>query len=156
MEMELSVEERQQLQRLEEDLWREETRFDSAYMERVIAICKTFIDEGRKQNSPWGDPYGRFVYLMAIKKPPGWEHLRSKFSSSLLLFYMLLFVSHLRDNHNYEGSNHSCHPSCSSRPDILVGLHTQAPTARLHGFNAQLGSSVTETHRLQANLDGWF
>jgi hypothetical protein len=45
MEMELSVEERQQLQRLEEDLWCEETRFDSAYMERVIAA--DFFEFGR-------------------------------------------------------------------------------------------------------------
>jgi hypothetical protein len=34
--MELSAEERDQLQRLEEDLWREETRFDGVYMERLI------------------------------------------------------------------------------------------------------------------------
>jgi len=37
MEIELSTKEREQLQRLEEDLWREETRFDIVYMEQALA-----------------------------------------------------------------------------------------------------------------------
>lgn len=45
MEIELSTEEREQLQRLEEDLWRAETRFDIAYMEQVIA--GDFFEFGR-------------------------------------------------------------------------------------------------------------
>jgi hypothetical protein len=45
MKMELSVEEQEQLQQLEEDLWREETRFDTVYMEQLIA--GDFFEFGR-------------------------------------------------------------------------------------------------------------
>jgi hypothetical protein len=45
MKNELGIEEREQLQRLEEDLWREQTRFDIAYMEQVIA--GDFFEFGR-------------------------------------------------------------------------------------------------------------
>jgi hypothetical protein len=60
--MELSVEEREQLQRLEEELWREETRFDSAYMERVIAA--DFFEFGRS-----GRVYQRSDTLSAPRQP---------------------------------------------------------------------------------------
>ena len=43
--MELSVTDRQALERLEESLWREETRFDRAYMERILAV--DFFEFGR-------------------------------------------------------------------------------------------------------------
>jgi hypothetical protein len=60
--MELSAEEREQLQRLEEDLWREETRFDSAYMERVIA--GDFFEFGRS-----GRVYQRSDTLSVSRQP---------------------------------------------------------------------------------------
>ncbi len=41
----LSKEDREQLQRLEEELWIEETRFDFEYMDRVLA--EDFIEFGR-------------------------------------------------------------------------------------------------------------
>lgn len=45
METELTAEDRQLLQHLEEELWREETRFDSSRMEKVIA--EDFFEFGR-------------------------------------------------------------------------------------------------------------
>ena len=45
METELTAEDRQLLQRLEEELWREETRFDVSRMEEVIA--EDFLEFGR-------------------------------------------------------------------------------------------------------------
>ena len=45
METELTAEDRQLLQRLEEELWREETRFDLSRMEEVIA--EDFFEFGR-------------------------------------------------------------------------------------------------------------
>lgn len=45
METELTAEDRQLLQRLEEELWREETRFDVSRMEEVIA--EDFFEFGR-------------------------------------------------------------------------------------------------------------
>jgi hypothetical protein len=43
--MELSRDDREALERLEEELWREETRFDLAYMDRVLAA--DFFEFGR-------------------------------------------------------------------------------------------------------------
>ena len=45
METELTAEDRELLQRLEEELWREETRFDLSRMEEVIA--EDFFEFGR-------------------------------------------------------------------------------------------------------------
>ena len=45
METELTVEDRQLLQRLEEELWREEARFDVSRMEEIIA--EDFFEFGR-------------------------------------------------------------------------------------------------------------
>ena len=45
MEPELTAEDRQLLQRLEEELWRTETRFDLSRMEEIIA--KDFFEFGR-------------------------------------------------------------------------------------------------------------
>jgi len=45
MKLQLTQEDRKLLQRLEEDLWREETRFDIAYMERLLA--EDFVEFGR-------------------------------------------------------------------------------------------------------------
>ena len=45
METELTAEDRQLLQRLEEELWREETRFDLSRMEEIIA--EDFFEFGR-------------------------------------------------------------------------------------------------------------
>jgi hypothetical protein len=45
MAIEITAEEREELQRLEESLWREETRFDRDYMERVLA--EDFFEFGR-------------------------------------------------------------------------------------------------------------
>lgn len=41
----LTLEDRELLQRLEEDLWREETRFDRLYMEKLLA--EDFFEIGR-------------------------------------------------------------------------------------------------------------
>ena len=45
METELTAEDRELLQRLEEELWREETRFDVSRMEEIIA--EDFLEFGR-------------------------------------------------------------------------------------------------------------
>lgn len=45
METELTAEDRQLLQRLEEELWRTETRFDVSRMEEIIA--EDFFEFGR-------------------------------------------------------------------------------------------------------------
>ena len=45
METELTAEDRQLLQRLEEELWRAETRFDVSRMEEIIA--EDFFEFGR-------------------------------------------------------------------------------------------------------------
>jgi len=53
MALTLSEEDRRVLQRLEEDLWREETRFDISYMDQVMA--EDFFEfgrSGRVYNSP--------------------------------------------------------------------------------------------------------
>lgn len=60
--MELRAEEREELQRLEEDLWREETRFDTVYMEQVIA--GDFFEFGRS-----GRVHQRSDTLSAPKQP---------------------------------------------------------------------------------------
>lgn len=59
---ELTAEDRDQLERLEEDLWREETRFDVAYMEQVLA--DDFVEFGRS-----GRIYQRSEALAVSKQP---------------------------------------------------------------------------------------
>ena len=56
----LSDEDRQLLKSLEEDLWREETRFDTIFMERVLAM--DFFEIGRS---------GRVYQREAILAAPG-------------------------------------------------------------------------------------
>lgn len=56
--MEPTPEDREELRRLEEDLWREETRFDRDFMERVLA--EDFVEFGRS-----GRVYQRIDTLLA-------------------------------------------------------------------------------------------
>lgn len=62
MGIELSVEDRALLQRLEEELWIEETRFDIAYMARVMA--DDFFEFGRS-----GRVHTRDETLAVAKQP---------------------------------------------------------------------------------------
>ena len=59
---ELSAEGRALLQRLEEELWQEETRFDTVYMDRVMA--DDFFEFGRS-----GRVYDRNEILFTPKQP---------------------------------------------------------------------------------------
>lgn len=58
----LSIDDLDMLQRLEEDLWREETRFDIPYMESIMA--EDFIEFGRS-----GRTYDR-ASVLAVKAQP--------------------------------------------------------------------------------------
>lgn len=62
MAVEITAEERKQLRRLEESLWREETRFDPDYMERVLA--DDFFEFGRS-----GRTYQRSEILSVPAQP---------------------------------------------------------------------------------------
>ena len=62
MELELGSEDHALLQRLEEELWQEETRFDVPYMERIIAA--DFFEFGRS-----GRVYNRIEILYVPKQP---------------------------------------------------------------------------------------
>ncbi len=62
MALQLTKEEIALLQRLEEDLWREETRFDVTYMEKLLA--EDFIEFGRS-----GRIYRREDTLSHSKQP---------------------------------------------------------------------------------------
>lgn len=62
MGIELSPEDRALLQRLEEELWMKETRFDIPYMERVLA--EDFFEIGRS-----GRVYARDDTLAVVKQP---------------------------------------------------------------------------------------
>ena len=62
MTLTLSEEDRRVLQRLEEDLWREETRFDISYMDQVMA--EDFFEFGRS-----GRVYNRDEILTAARQP---------------------------------------------------------------------------------------
>lgn len=58
----LTQEDRELLQRLEEDLWREETRFDRSYMEKLLA--EDFFEIGRS-----GRIYRRQDTLSIAREP---------------------------------------------------------------------------------------
>ena len=62
MTLQLTQADRALLQRLEEDLWREETRFDSPYMEQLLA--EDFFEIGRS-----GRVYRR-VDTLAVPRQP--------------------------------------------------------------------------------------
>ena len=62
MNLQLTQEDRELLQRLEEDLWREETRFDIPYMERLLA--EDFFEFGRS-----GRIYRREETLAVPRQP---------------------------------------------------------------------------------------
>lgn len=62
MGTELTEEDRERLRQLEEELWREETRFDAAYMERVLA--DDLIEFGRS-----GRVYQRSDGLAVSRQP---------------------------------------------------------------------------------------
>ncbi|MDE2836715.1 MAG: DUF4440 domain-containing protein [Chloroflexota bacterium] len=75
--MEISTQDRQHLQRLEEGLWRTETRFDRAWMERVLA--PGFFEFGRS-----GRAYSREETLAIPARPIDARFPLTNFDTRLL------------------------------------------------------------------------